>query len=90
MAKNLRPGKVIVDWSQNDANKTTVAVYSLRLRPEPTVSAPLSWDEVSDALDGGDEDALTFAAPEVLARLDQLGDLYAGNLTEQQSFPPLA
>jgi bifunctional non-homologous end joining protein LigD len=90
MAKNLRPGKVFVDWSQNDANKTTVAVYSLRLRPEPTVSTPVSWDEVSDAVDHGDERALTFQASEVLSRVDELGDLYAGNLTEQQELPTLA
>jgi bifunctional non-homologous end joining protein LigD len=90
MAKNLRPGKVFVDWSQNDANKTTVAVYSLRLRPEPTVSTPVSWDEVSDAVDHGDERALTFQALEVRSRVDELGDLYAGNLTEQQELPTLA
>lgn len=90
MAKTQRPGKVFVDWSQNDANKTTVAVYSLRLRPEPTVSTPVSWDEVSDALDAGDEDALTFETSEVLARVDELGDLYAGNLTTAQTLPTLA
>ena len=90
MAKNLRPGKVFVDWSQNDANKTTVAAYSLRLRPRPTVSTPVTWDEVSDALDGGDEDALTFETADALARAAELGDLYAPNLTEQQVFPALA
>jgi bifunctional non-homologous end joining protein LigD len=90
MAKNLRPGKVFVDWSQNDANKTTVAVYSLRIRPEPSVSAPVTWDEVSDALDRDDESALTFEAADVLARVAEMGDLYAGNLTDRQVFPTLA
>jgi bifunctional non-homologous end joining protein LigD len=90
MAKSLRPGKVFVDWSQNDANKTTVAAYSLRLRPEPTVSTPVSWDEISDALDGGSEDGLSFEARDVVDRVDELGDLYAENLSEQQVFPTLA
>ena len=90
MAKNQRPGKVFVDWSQNDANKTTVAAYSLRLRPEPTVSTPVTWDEVSDALDAGDDGALTFETADVLARVEALGDLYAGNLTDAQTLPALA
>jgi bifunctional non-homologous end joining protein LigD len=90
MAKDRRPGKVFVDWSQNDDNKTTVAVYSLRIRSEPTVSAPVSWDEVSDALDAGDEQALTFETSAVLERVSEHGDLFAGNLTDQQSLPALA
>ena len=90
MAKNLRPGKVFVDWSQNDANKTTVAAYSLRIRPEPTVSTPVTWDEVSDALDAGDEAALTFETAAVLDRVAALGDVYAANLTERQALPRLA
>ncbi|MGZ4753675.1 MAG: non-homologous end-joining DNA ligase [Acidimicrobiia bacterium] len=90
MAKNLRPDKVFVDWSQNDDNKTTVAAYSLRIRPEPTVSAPLSWDEVSDALDRGEDGALTFETAAVLDRVRELGDLFAGNLTDQQVIPTLA
>src|SRR5215470_3701324 len=57
MAKAKRPGKVFVDWSQNDRHKTTVNVYSLRAMPFPTVSTPLTWDEVSDALDAGDPSA---------------------------------
>ena len=58
MAKAARPATVFVDWSQNDDHKTTVSVYSLRIRPRPTVSTPVTWDEVSDALDSEDEDAL--------------------------------
>ena len=90
MAKDQRGGKVFVDWSQNDSFKTTVAAYSLRLRPAPTVSTPVTWDEVSDALDGGDPDALTFRTDDVLARVEALGDLYEPNLTEQQELPALA
>jgi bifunctional non-homologous end joining protein LigD len=90
MAKKERTGKVFLDWSQNDDFKTTVAAYSLRLRPEPTVSTPVSWDEVSDALDAGDPDALTFRTDDVLARVEELGDLYAANLTERQELPGLA
>ncbi len=90
MAKDQRRGKVFVDWSQNDANKTTVAVYSLRIRPEPTVSTPVTWDEISDALDAGDERALRFETADVLARVEAVGDLYAGNLTDTQTLPALA
>jgi bifunctional non-homologous end joining protein LigD len=90
MAKQVRPGKVFVDWSQNDANKTTVAAYSLRIRPEPTVSAPLRWDEVSDALEEGDADALSFDTVAVLDRLSAQGDLFADNLSRQQVLPALA
>jgi bifunctional non-homologous end joining protein LigD len=87
MAKERRVGRVFVDWSQNDRHKTTVCAYSLRIRPRPWVSTPLGWDEVSDALDGGDPDALTFEAPDTLARVAKLGDLYAPNLTLQQELP---
>ncbi len=80
MARDIRPGKVFVDWSQNDRHKTTVAAYSLRARPHPTVSTPLRWDEVSDALDGRDPAALSFEAPDTLERVERYGDLYAGVL----------
>jgi bifunctional non-homologous end joining protein LigD len=90
MAKDRRVGKVFVDWSQNDAHKTTVAAYSLRIRPRPTVSAPVTWDEVSDALDAGDEAALTFETAAVLERVARYGDLYAENLTQRQVLPGLA
>jgi bifunctional non-homologous end joining protein LigD len=76
MAKNLRPGKVFVDWSQNNPAKTTVAPYSLRARPEPTVSTPLRWDEVEAG------PPLTFTAPEVLDRVDSHGDLFAATLDD--------
>jgi bifunctional non-homologous end joining protein LigD len=89
MAKERRGGRVFVDWSQNDRHKTTVCVYSLRIRPRPWVSAPVTWDEVSDALDGGDTEALTLEAPEVLARAEEHGDLYEANLTLEQELPAL-
>ncbi len=89
MAKDKRTGRVFVDWSQNDAHKTTVCVYSLRIQERPRVSTPLTWDEVDDALTGGDPDALTFEAPAVLERVEAHGDLYAGNLTVHQELPAL-
>jgi bifunctional non-homologous end joining protein LigD len=89
MAKQQRVGKVFVDWSQNDRHKTTVCVYSLRIRPRPWVSTPVSWDEVSDAADAADPDALTFEAPDTVARVAELGDLYAATLTLRQELPGL-
>ncbi|MEU4329403.1 non-homologous end-joining DNA ligase [Nonomuraea dietziae] len=74
MTKKLRPGKVFIDWSQNNPAKTTVAPYSLRARPRPTVSTPLLWEEV-EACESPDE--LVFTAADVLARVDDHGDLFA-------------
>ena len=85
MAKAERPGKVFIDWSQNSRHKTTVAVYSLRARPRPTVSTPVTWDEVESAASGGD---LTFEAADVLERIERLGDLFAPALTLEQTLPP--
>jgi bifunctional non-homologous end joining protein LigD len=84
MKKELRTGKVLVDWSQNNAAKTTVAVYSLRARPAPTVSTPVTWDEVEGC--GRPED-LRFTAPEVLDRVAELGDLFAPCLDGGQRLP---
>jgi bifunctional non-homologous end joining protein LigD len=91
MKKEERPEKVFVDWSQNDSHKTTVCAYSLRGKARPTVSAPVTWDEVSDALDTGDPDteALTFEPGDVLERIEELGDLYADNLELEQDLPAL-
>ena len=89
MTRSKRPGKVFIDWSQNDRHKTTVCVYSLRLRDRPTVSTPLAWSEVEAALDAGDEDALAFEAGDVLARVAEHGDLYADSLTLHQDLPAL-
>jgi bifunctional non-homologous end joining protein LigD len=85
--KDLRKGKVLVDWMQNSFHKTTVCAYSLRARDEPTVSTPLAWDEVEAAHEAEDRDLLTFTAPEVLARVAELGDLWAPTLTLQQELP---
>ena len=89
MAKERRPGKVFVDWSQNDRHKTTVAAYSLRARARPTVSTPVAWSEVEAALDASDEARLDFEADAVLARVDELGDLYAASLATSQELPTL-
>jgi bifunctional non-homologous end joining protein LigD len=70
MTRSLRPGKVFVDWSQNAARKTTATPYTVRARPEPTVSAPVSWDEVAGCRSPGQ---LTFLAPEMAARIDAYG-----------------
>ncbi len=84
MKKSLRPGKVFVDWSQNSRHKTTVAVYSLRARPRPTVSTPVTWEEVEAAADGA---PLSFAADDVVARVEDQGDLFAPTVTLEQSLP---
>jgi bifunctional non-homologous end joining protein LigD len=87
MAKARRTGKVFVDWSQNDEHKTTVSVYSLRAREIPTVSTPVTWDEVSDAADSGDPDDLTFTSDDVLARVAEHGDLFAPVAVLEQELP---
>ena len=84
MTKAKRGGKVFVDWSQNASFKTTVNVYSLRAMERPTVSTPLTWDEVSDIADG---EALAFTSDEVLARVATLGDLFADVQTLEQELP---
>jgi bifunctional non-homologous end joining protein LigD len=75
MDKKVRRGKVFIDWSQNNGAKTTIAPYSMRGRAEPTVSTPITWDEVSEASDAAD---LVFTTSDVLARVDDLGDLLDG------------
>ena len=84
MAKAERTGRVFIDWSQNSRHKTTICAYSLRARPTPTVSTPVSWDEVEDAADGL---PLSFVASEVLDRVADLGDLFAPTATLVQSLP---
>jgi bifunctional non-homologous end joining protein LigD len=87
MTKRLRPGKVLVDWSQNDAHKTTVNVYSVRARERPTVSTPVRWDEVRECQDARDERLLSFEVEEVLARTRDQGDLFAPVLSLKQVLP---
>lgn len=86
MTKALRTGKVFIDWSQNSRHKTTIGVYSLRARPQPTVSTPVTWDEVDAAAGGA---PLSFTAPEVLARVAEHGDLFAATATLEQELPAL-
>jgi bifunctional non-homologous end joining protein LigD len=87
MRKDLRPGKVFIDWSQNDEHKTTVSVYSMRARERPTVSTPLSWDEVEDVVRSRDPDDLAFTSDEVLARVAEHGDRFAPVLELRQELP---
>ena len=87
MTKSLRTGKVLVDWSQNDRSKTTVSVYSLRARERPTVSTPLTWDEVEDVLRSRDPDDLAFTSDAVLDRVAEHGDRFAPVLDLQQQLP---
>ena len=67
MSKALRKGKVFVDWSQNDEHKTTICVYSLRAKEEPTVSTPVTWDEVANCLKKKKADLLKFRSDKTLA-----------------------
>jgi bifunctional non-homologous end joining protein LigD len=76
MRRGLRDGKVLIDWSQNHPAKTTVAVYSVRARSLPTVSTPVTWDEVEDCLESADPERLRFTTDRVLRRVDDLGDLF--------------
>jgi bifunctional non-homologous end joining protein LigD len=87
MKKELRRGKVFVDWSQNAEHKTTVCVYSLRARPQPTVSTPLRWAEVEAVVESRDPEQLVFTARQVLDRVVEHGDLFAPVLELEQSLP---
>jgi bifunctional non-homologous end joining protein LigD len=88
MTKADRKGKVFVDWSQNVRHKTTIAVYSMRARPDPTVSTPVTWDEVAEAA-AGDND-LRFLWTDVLDRVEEIGDVFAPVLTTEQRLPAAA
>ncbi|MDQ3849466.1 MAG: DNA ligase D, partial [Actinomycetota bacterium] len=89
MTKSLRGGKVLVDWSQNDEKKTTVNVYSLRARERPTVSTPVTWEEVEDCHASGDAGRLVFDSAQVLDRVAEHGDLFAPVLSLVQHLPAL-
>src|ERR1700722_18418345 len=89
MKKTLRTGKVLVDWSQNDEHKTTIAVYSLRAREHPTVSTPVTWEEVKRTLKKKDANLLVFAASQTVSRVEQMGDLFAPVLELKQRLPDL-
>jgi len=89
MKKQLRVGKVFVDWSQNDEHKTTICVYSLRAREHPTVSTPVKWEEVEHALKKKDAGLLVFESNQVLERVEKTGDLFAPVLKLKQKLPKL-
>jgi len=89
MKKQVRTGKVFVDWSQNDEHKTTIAVYSLRAREHPTVSTPVTWEEVERALRKKDASLLVFEAPQTIARFEKKGDLFEAVLSLKQKLPEL-
>jgi bifunctional non-homologous end joining protein LigD len=90
MLKSLRAGKVLVDWSQNDDHKTTVSVYSLRAKDYPTVSTPVTWEEVDAVANAKKATALSFESKEVLKRVDKMGDLFAPVLSLKQKLPPVS
>jgi bifunctional non-homologous end joining protein LigD len=85
MAKRLRRGKVFVDWSQNDDHKTTVCVYSLRAKARPTVSTPMTWDEVREAV--RKMRPPSFEVEDVLRRVERHGDLFEPVLKLRQKLP---
>jgi len=89
MKRALRTGKVFVDWSQNDEHKTTIGVYSLRARETPTVSTPITWDEVERTLKKKDPGLLVFRADQTIARFEKMGDLFEPLLTLKQKLPKL-
>jgi bifunctional non-homologous end joining protein LigD len=87
MSKSVRKGKVFVDWSQNDEHKTTICVYSLRAKAEPTVSTPVTWDEVANCLKKKKADLLKFRSDKTLARVEKMGDLFASVEKLKQKLP---
>jgi bifunctional non-homologous end joining protein LigD len=89
MQKALRKGKVLIDWSQNDEHKTTICVYSLRAKEPPTVSTPVTWQEVEMAVKNGDGSRLIFDSAAALDRAEKQADLFAPVLSLKQRLPNL-
>ena len=87
MSKAVRKGKVFVDWSQNDEHKTTICVYSLRAKEEPTVSTPVTWTEVENCLKNKNAELLRFRSDQTLARVEKHGDLFEPVETLKQKLP---
>jgi len=87
MSKALRKGKIFVDWSQNDEHKTTICVYSLRAKEQPTVSTPVTWSEVETTLTKKNAKILTFTSDQVLKRVAKLGDLFEAVDSLKQKLP---
>ena len=90
MRKALRKRKIFVDWNQNDEHKTTVCAYSLRAQSRPTVSTPVTWEELNEAMKQKDKSLLYFEAGDVLRRVRELGDLFKPVATVQQELPGIA
>jgi bifunctional non-homologous end joining protein LigD len=90
MTKSLRPGKVFIDWSQNDEHKTTVCVYSLRATPQPMVSTPLRWEEVQAGVRKRSAFQLSASPQELLKRVERDGDLFAPLVKLKQKLPDLS
>jgi bifunctional non-homologous end joining protein LigD len=87
MSKAVRKEKVFVDWSQNDEHKTTICVYSLRAKEEPTVATPVTWDEVQNCLKKKEAGLLKFRPEKVLARVEKFGDLFEPVENLKQKLP---
>ncbi len=87
--KTDRSGKVLIDWYQNNERKTTIAVYSLRARERPTVSTPVTWEEIEAVAESGDGSSLVFEAGDVIERIEEHGDLFAPVLELEQQLPKL-
>jgi bifunctional non-homologous end joining protein LigD len=87
MSKAVRKGKVFVDWSQNDQHKTTICVYSPRAKEEPTVSTPVTWNEVENCLKKKKSELLKFRSDQVLTRVEKLGDLFEPVESLKQKLP---
>jgi bifunctional non-homologous end joining protein LigD len=87
MSKALRKDHVFIDWSQNSTHKTTAAAYTLRAAKQPTVSAPLTWGELREAVGVGKSELLLRTTDDVLERVKDAGDLFAGVLTLEQALP---
>jgi len=87
MSKALRKGKIFVDWSQNDEHKTTICVYSLRAKEQPTVSTPVTWEEVEECARKKKAELLVFRCEQTVARVEKMGDLFASIETLKQKFP---
>jgi bifunctional non-homologous end joining protein LigD len=90
MQKQLRKGKVLLDWSQNDSHKTTVCAYSLRAKERPNVSTPVTWEEIKKAVAKKQGALLQFGPEDVLQRIKKRGDLFAPVLTLKQKLPSVA
>jgi bifunctional non-homologous end joining protein LigD len=90
MSRRLRKGKILIDWSQNTPHKTTVSVYSLRATPTPSVSTPISWEEVDRCWRKKNAKVLSFSPKDVLRRVSTKGDLFAPVLKLKQKLPRLS